>query len=154
MKTSDGILTEDKFKEDIKLFPQNTIDGTKLVEDPTQDIIPNSIFVVTPCMGTLMLSYVKAVLELQIICFQKEIFTKFHMVQSSLVTQGRNLCVQAFLNSRCSHMLFVDSDIEFDPASIPTMMDRNKDIVLTPYPMKIFDWDKARKLSSKSGKPH
>ena len=69
MKTSDGILTEDKFKEDIKLFPQNTIDGTKLVEDPTQDIIPNSIFVVTPCMGTLMLSYVKAILELQIICF-------------------------------------------------------------------------------------
>jgi len=75
------------------------------------------------------------------------------MVQSSLVTQGRNLCVQAFLNSRCSYMLFIDSDIEFDAASIPTMMDRNKDIILTPYPMKIFDWDKARKLSSKSGKP-
>ena len=58
------ILTEDKFKEDIKLFPQNTIDGTKLVDEPTQDVIPNSLFVVTPCMGTLMLSYVKSVLEL------------------------------------------------------------------------------------------
>ena len=153
MGMNDGFLTEDKFEEGTKLFPQNTIDGTKLVEEPTQDIIPNSIFVVTPCMGTLMLSYVKSVLELQAICFQKKILTKFHMVQSSLVTQGRNLCVQAFLNSGCSHMLFVDSDIEFDAASIPTMMDRNKDIVLTPYPMKIFDWDKARKLSSKSGKP-
>ena len=146
MGMNDGLLTEDKFEEGFKLFPQNTIDGTKLVDEPTQDVIPNSIFVVTPCMGTLMLSYVKSVLELQAICFQKEIFTKFHMVQSSLVTQGRNLCVQAFLNSRCSHMLFVDSDIEFDATSIPTMMDHNKDIVLTPYPMKIFDWDKARKL--------
>ena len=153
MKDIEGILTDDKFEEGVKLFPQNTIDGTKVVGEPTQDIIPNSIFVVTPCMGTLMLSYVKAVLELQIICFQKKIFTKFHMVQSSLVTQGRNLCVQAFLNSRCSHMLFVDSDIEFDAASIPTMMNYNKDIVLTPYPMKIFDWDKARLLTAKSGKP-
>jgi len=153
MKTSDGFLTEDKFEEGTKLFPQNTIDGTRLVDEPVHTVIPNSIFVVTPCMGTLMLSYVKSVLELQAICLSKKINVKFHMVQSSLVTQGRNLCVQAFLNSRHSHMLFVDSDIEFDPTSILTMMDRNKDIVLTPYPMKVFDWDKARKLTAKSGKP-
>ena len=151
MGMNDGLLTEDKFEEGTKLFPQNTVDGTKLVDEPTQDIIPNSIFVVTPCMGTLVLSYVKSVLELQGICFHKKILTKFHMVQSSLVTQGRNLCVQAFLNSRCSHMLFVDSDIEFDAASIPTMMEHNKYIVLTPYPMKMFDCDKARKLTAKSG---
>ena len=111
MEMDDGLLTEENFKEDVKLFPQNTVDGNRLIEDPTHTVMPNSIFVVTPCMGTLMLSYVKSVLELQAICFQKKIFTKFHMVQSSLVTQGRNLCVQAFLNSRCSHMLFVDSDI-------------------------------------------
>ena len=153
MKDIEGILTEDRFEEGRKLFPQNTVDGTKLVDEPTQNIIPNSLFVVTPCMGTLVLSYVKAVLELQAICLSKKIDVKFHMVQSSLVTQGRNLCVQAFLTSHCSHMLFIDSDIEFDPPSIPTMMDHNKDIVLTPYPMKIFDWDKARKLSSRSGKP-
>jgi len=90
MKINDGILTEDKFEEGTKLFPQNTVDGTALIDKPTEDILPNSIFVVTPCTGTLMLSYVKAVLELQIICFQKKIFTKFHLVQSSLVTQGRN----------------------------------------------------------------
>ena len=153
MGMDDGLLTEDKFEEGTKLFPQNTVDGTKLIDEPTQTIMPNSIFVVTPCMGSLVLSYVKSVLELQAICLSKKIDIKFHMVQSSLVTQGRNLCVQAFLTSHCSHMLFVDSDIEFDPPSIPTMMDHNKDIVLTPYPMKVFDWDKARLLTSKSGRP-
>ena len=61
MGMTDGLLTEDKFEEDTQLFPQNTVDGTKLVDEPTQDIIPNSIFVVTPCIGTLMLSYVKSV---------------------------------------------------------------------------------------------
>ena len=65
MEMNDGFLTEDKFEEGTKLFPQNTIDGTTLIDKPTQDIIPNSLFVVTPCMGTLMLSYVKAVLELR-----------------------------------------------------------------------------------------
>ena len=100
-----------------------------------------------------MLSYVKSVLELQSICYHKNVPTKFHMVQSSLVTQGRNLCVQAFLNSHMSHMLFVDSDIEFDAASILDMMKFDKDIVLTPYPMKVFDWNKARKGSLQSGKP-
>ena len=153
MKLNDGLLTEDKFEEGSKLFPQNTVDGTKLIEEPAQVTTPNSLFVVTPCMGTLVLSYVKSVLELQAICFHKKIQTKFHMVHSSLVTQGRNLCVKDFLNSNCSHMLFVDSDIEFDPTSIPVMMAHDKDIVLTPYPMKVFDWDKARRQAAKSGKP-
>ena len=153
MKANESILTEDRFKEEeSKLYPQNTIDGSQLIDKPTVSLIPNSLFVVTPCMGTLMLSYVKSVLELQAICLSKKMNVKFHMVQSSLVTQGRNLCVQAFLNSRCSHMLFVDSDIEFDAPSIIFMMEKDKDIVLTPYPMKIFDWDKAHKLSVRSGK--
>ena len=152
MKPGEGILTEEAFKGP-KLYPQNTIDGTKLLDQPDIKTLENSLFIVTPCMGTLMLSYVKSLLELQTICFHKSIPTKVHMVQSSLVTQGRNLCVQAFLNSHMSHMLFVDSDIEFDPTSIPTMMDFDKDIVLTPYPMKVFNWDKARKVAQQSGKP-
>jgi len=152
MKLTDSVLTEDKFEES-KLYPQNTIDGTQVMQKPTFSVIPNSIFVVTPCMGTLTLSYVKSVLELQGICLSKKIQPKFHMVQSSLVTQGRNLCVQAFLNSNYSHMLFLDSDIEFDASSILFMMKQDKDIVLTPYPMKVFDWDKARKLAAKSGRP-
>jgi hypothetical protein len=152
LKMNESILTEKDFKEP-KLHPQNTINGSQLLLKPTDSIIPNSIFCVTPCMGTLMLSYVKSVLELQSICYHKEISTKFHMVQSSLVTQGRNLCVQAFLNSNMSHMLFVDSDIEFDASSIVDMLKFNKEIVLTPYPMKVFNWDKARKVAAQSGKP-
>ena len=110
MKPGEGILTEEAFKGP-KLYPQNTIDGTKLLDQHDIKTLENSLFIVTPCMGTLMLSYVKSLLELQTICFHKSISTKVHMVQSSLVTQGRNLCVQAFLNSHMSHMLFVDSDI-------------------------------------------
>ena len=153
MKTDEGILTEDKFEEKPLLYKQNPIDGRKLIEEPTNDIIPNTLFIVTPCMGTLMLSYVKSILELQSLCHAKKIIAKFHMVQSSMVTQGRNLCVQAFLQSNYSHMLFLDSDIEFDAGSIFFMIKADKDVVLTPYPMKVFDWNKARRLSQKTGRP-
>jgi hypothetical protein len=49
-------------------------------------------------------------------------------------------------------MLCIDSDIEFDPPSILTMLKADKEIVLTPYPMKVFDWDKARATIKKD--PH
>ena len=153
MKVDEGILTENKFEEKHLLYKQNPIDGRKLIEEPTNEIIPNTLFVVTPCMGTLMLSYVKSILELQSFCHAKKIVSKFHMVQSSMVTQGRNLCVQAFLQSNYSHMLFLDSDIEFDATSIFFMINANKDVVLTPYPMKVFDWNKARRLNQKTGRP-
>jgi hypothetical protein len=36
----------------------------------------------------------------------------FLLLKSSLVTQGRNLCVANFLNKKeYTHMLFIDSDI-------------------------------------------
>ncbi len=152
MKVPEGFLTKDKFETDNKLYPQNTVAGHQLIDDPDQLITPDSLFVVTPCMGTLMLSYVKSVLELQSIFNGKRKPIKFHMFQSPLVTQSINLCVQAFLNSNMSHMLFVDSDIEFDPTSIEWMIKSDKDIVLTPYPMKVFDWNKAKKMSEESGR--
>jgi hypothetical protein len=35
-------------------------------------------------------------------------------MKSSLITQGRNMCVSAFLNSEATHLLFIDSDISFN----------------------------------------
>ena len=49
-------------------------------------------------------------------------------------------------------MLFVDTDVEFDETSLLTMLEADKDIVLTPYPMKVIDWDKAKSISEKSGR--
>ena len=44
---------------------------------------------------------------------EKGVETQFCLLKSSLITQGRNLCVSAFLESKRSHMLFIDSDISF-----------------------------------------
>ena len=42
-----------------------------------------------------------------------------------------------------THLLFIDSDIDFQSKTIFTMLEKNKDVISCPYPMKTFDWDKA-----------
>jgi hypothetical protein len=74
---------------------------------------------------------------------QNKINVMFQLFKSSLVTQGRNLCVSAFLQSKCTHLLFVDSDICFKPESAKHLLDSDKDVISIPYPLKDMCWDKA-----------
>jgi len=66
-------------------------------------------------------------------------------MKSSLVTQGRQLCVAAFLNSQCTHLLFVDSDIAYSYKMFEKMVNYDKDICMVPYPIKSMDFQKIKK---------
>lgn len=102
-----------------------------------------SIFVATPVHSDCSIHYAQGLLELQKMCFEKKIEIQFQLLKSSLVTQGRNLCVSGFIESGMTHMLFVDSDILMNAESIFKMIDRDKDVISIPYPLKTFNWDKA-----------
>ena len=104
---------------------------------------PYSIFVATPVHSECSIHYTQALIELQKLCFSKNIPVTFQLMKSSLVTQGRNLCVASFLESNLTHMLFIDSDIYFHAESIIKMIEKDKDILSIPYPLKSIMWDKA-----------
>jgi len=104
---------------------------------------PYRIFVATPVHDQCSIHYAQGLLEFQKLCFEKNVLVTFQIMKSSLVTQGRNLCVSGFLESDCTHMLFVDSDIIFNAHSIFKMLERDKDIISIPYPLKTIKWDKA-----------
>jgi hypothetical protein len=74
---------------------------------------------------------------------EKNVDVTFQLLKSSLVTQGRNLCVAAFLDSNYTHLLFIDSDIYFHAESIFEMIKRDKDVISIPYPLKTIRWGKA-----------
>jgi hypothetical protein len=40
-------------------------------------------------------------------------------------------------------MLFIDSDISFDPSSVFKLLKCNKDVISIPYPMKTINWNKV-----------
>ena len=104
---------------------------------------PYSIFLATPVHSECSIHYAQALLELQQLCHTKKIKITFSLIKSSLVTQGRNLCVAGFLESDFTHMLFIDSDIYFNAESILKMIEKDKDILSIPYPLKTMMWDKT-----------
>ena len=68
-----------------------------------------NVFVGTPVHSDVSIHYTQALIEFQQQCFKKKMKVSFHLIKSSLVTQGRNLCVAGFLESKASHLLFIDS---------------------------------------------
>jgi hypothetical protein len=104
------------------------------------------LFVATPVHSECSIHYTQSLLELQKECWRKKIGVRFHLIKSSLVTQGRNMCVSAFLESDSTHLLFIDSDISFNAGAAERLVACNKDIISIPYPLKDMNWDKALKL--------
>ena len=76
----------------------------------------------------------------------------FYLFNESLITRARNYCVDEFLRGDYTHLMFIDSDIGFDPndvISMAAMMDpeeqdpeKRKDIMCGPYPKKTIAWEK------------
>src|SRR6056300_1897941 len=102
------------------------------------------IMVCTPCHSDVSMHYTQAVLKFQMECMKQGILVSFSLLKSSLVTQGRNLCVAEFINhpDNYDYLLFIDSDIDFESKTIFKMIGADKDIIACPYPMKMFDTDR------------
>lgn len=61
----------------------------------------------------------------------------------SLLQRSRNYVVDEFLRSGFTHLMFVDTDIQFQPEHVVALLMADKDIVGAPYPEKIdVDWKK------------
>ena len=101
------------------------------------------IYVATPVHSECSIHYTQALLKFQQCCMMNGIMVSFSLLKSSLVTQGRNLCVANFLGdpNKYTHMLFIDSDIDFKFETIMKMLKFDKEVIATPYPMKYIHWE-------------
>ena len=70
----------------------------------------------------------------------------------SLIDRARNALTKGFLMSDCTHMMFIDADIRWNPADIPPMIDADVDVICGIYPKKEIDWAQVEK-AVKSGVP-
>ena len=103
-----------------------------------------SVMVATPVHSDVSIHYTQALLELQKWAFKSKVRLHFQIMKSSLVTQGRNMCVSEFLNrEECTHLLFVDSDISFNSGALGRLLACDKDVISIPYPIKDMNWDKG-----------
>jgi hypothetical protein len=70
------------------------------------------------------------------------------MFNESLITRARNGLTHTFLKTECTHLMFIDSDIKFDPADIVHMIRADKDIICGIYPKKEINWNTVRQAMS------
>ena len=69
------------------------------------------------------------------------------MFNESLIQRGRNALVHQFLKTKCTHLMFIDADIKFDPNHIPPMVAADVDIICGIYPKKEIDWNSVKRAS-------
>ena len=113
-----------------------------------EELRKKSIFIATPMYGGMNHGlYMKACLDLQGLCMQYGIATKFSFLfNESLITRARNYLVDEFLaRSDCTHMLFIDSDVNFDPKDVIAMLALDKEVIGGPYPKKAIKWKNIKK---------
>jgi hypothetical protein len=64
------------------------------------------------------------------------------LFNESLITRARNYLVDEFLRSQgFTHLLFIDSDIGFDPNDVLALIALEKDVIGGPYPKKSINWN-------------
>lgn len=72
-------------------------------------------------------------------------FQYTHLMNESLITRGRNAIADQFLKSDCTHLMFIDADIGFEPMDIIKMIWADKDIICGIYPKKEINWVQVHK---------
>ena len=118
--------------------------------DPRQIRERVKLFVATPMYGgQCMGMYTKSMCDLTTMCVQMGIDMRaYYLFNESLITRARNYCVDEFMRSDCTHLLFIDSDIGFDAQDVLALLalctdDSPYDVIGGPYPKKTIAWEKV-----------
>lgn len=73
--------------------------------------------------------------------YQARVHTRIeYLEKESLITRGRNRLAYRFLKSDCTHLLYVDADIEFEPFDIIRLLEADKPLIGALYPVKEINW--------------
>tara|TARA_B110000503_G_scaffold128289_1_gene199053 strand:- start:1098 stop:1952 length:855 start_codon:yes stop_codon:yes gene_type:complete len=113
----------------------------------------HKIFIGTPMYGgNCSGSYTKSCTDLAMMCAANGIDVRFYyLFNESLIQRARNYVADEFMRSDCTHLVFIDSDIAFDPRDVLGLIaiqvsDPAKyNVVCGPYPKKTIAWEKIKR---------
>ena len=103
------------------------------------------IYIATPCYDAMVtMQYTMSLLNLTVFLNQRRIeFLVDFIGNESLITRARNNFLGRFIQSDCTHLLFIDSDIEFQPQAVLDLLLFDKDVACCTYPKKGYNWNKC-----------
>jgi len=125
----------------------------KLTPDWTK-IRKRRLFLAAPIFGGVMhFGFHQSICNLIGLCMTHGVFMgQKYVGNDSLVPRARNRLVAHFLESDCTDLLFVDSDIAFHPEDALSLLAYDQPIVGGIYSRKQVDWDRISR-AAKAGVP-
>lgn len=121
-----------------------------------EDLRKNKLFVATPMYGGVCNgAYTRSLCDLAVTCAKYGIeMRSYFLFNESLITRARNYCVDEFLRSEYTHLMFIDSDIGFNPQDVLALMalqtdESEYDIISGAYPKKCITWEKIKTAVNK-----
>jgi hypothetical protein len=108
-----------------------------------------NLVVATPCFGgQISVVYAASLLQLEkrLKGYRGVNLKVLFKDGDALITRARASLVAQFLDDpTATHLLFVDSDIGFEPEQALRLIQCGADMCAAVYPIKRLDWDKVRK---------
>jgi hypothetical protein len=101
----------------------------------TQEPKP-SVFMAMPCYDSVKVNSMLSVIKLVQQLGKSGIESGINTYKSPLIHQARNYLTSVFLTTEYTHLLFIDSDVEFEPEAVLRMLVAKKDVICTPYRIK------------------
>ncbi len=121
------------------------------IEISHEELKKKKLFVATPMYGGQCAGiYTRSIADLSALCTHYGIQVRFYFLfNESLITRARNYCVDEFLRSGDTHLMFIDSDIGFDPNDVIALLalqsdESPYDVIAGPYPKKTISWEKIK----------
>jgi hypothetical protein len=111
---------------------------------------PKIYFPIIAYGGMVHAGYMMSCLNLMYECLQRKIQMSLKVIHfESLISRGRNGSAAYMLNSDCSHLFFVDTDIIFDAKDFFKLFDADLEVAVGVYPKKYLSEQKISALFKK-----
>ena len=122
------------------------------IQVPISELRKNKLFLAVPMYGGVCAGmFARSVADLSAKCVHYGIqLQMYFLFNESLIPRARNYCCDEFMRSDATHMMFIDSDIGFNPDDVIALLalqsqdDNPYDIIGGPYPKKCISWEKVK----------
>ena len=121
------------------------------IKVPVEELRKRKLFLATPMYGGQCAGmFARSVADLTALCTHYGIgLQMYFLFNESLITRARNYCCDEFIRSDATHMMFIDSDIGFNPNDVLALLalqddDSPYDVIGGPYPKKCISWEKVK----------
>lgn len=121
------------------------------IKVPIEKLRERKLFLATPMYGGQCAGmFARSVADLTALCTHYGIgLQMYFLFNESLITRARNYCCDEFIRSDATHMMFIDSDIGFNPNDVIALLalqddESEYDVIGGPYPKKCISWEKVK----------